>query len=80
VYHAGDTDFIEEMKEIKVNVALLPVSGTYVMTAQEAAEAANEMKPKLAIPMHYGAVAGSAKDAATFKTLFKGETRIMEKE
>jgi L-ascorbate metabolism protein UlaG (beta-lactamase superfamily) len=78
VYHAGDTDFIPEMKDIRVDVALLPVSGTYVMTAPEAAEAANVMMPKLAIPMHYGAgVVGTVKDAETFAKAFKGKTRIM---
>ncbi len=46
LYHAGDTDFIPEMKEIKTDVALLPVSGTYVMTAEEAARAAPPPAPK----------------------------------
>lgn len=80
VYHAGDTDATPEMKALKVDVALLPVSGTYVMTADEAADAANAMMPKLAIPMHYGVVAGTEADAEKFQKAFKGRTRIMKAE
>ncbi len=76
IYHAGDTDFIPEMKSLKVDIALLPVSGTYVMTADEAIEAANTFKPQIAIPMHFGEIVGSEKDAAKFKAGFKGETVI----
>lgn len=76
VYHAGDTDFIPEMKSLKVDIALLPVSGTYVMTADEAIEAANSFQPKIAIPMHYGEIVGSKNDAEKFKAGFNGETVI----
>jgi L-ascorbate metabolism protein UlaG (beta-lactamase superfamily) len=71
VYHSGDTDDIPEMNATQPDVALVPVSGTYVMTAEEAAKAVNEkIKPKkLAIPMHYGSIVGSAQDAANFKRL-----------
>lgn len=73
VYFAGDTDPIPEMASIECEVALLPVSGTYVMTAEEAAEAAQVIQPKVAVPMHYGAgVAGSDDDAARFRTLYGG--------
>jgi L-ascorbate metabolism protein UlaG (beta-lactamase superfamily) len=71
VYHAGDTDFIPEMKSIRCDIALLPVSGTYVMTAEEAAEAAAALKPRIAVPMHYGAIVGSDADAEKFKSLVK---------
>jgi len=71
VYFAGDTDFIPEMKSIKCDIALLPVSGTYVMTAEEAAEAAKAINPKIAVPMHYGAIVGSEADAKRFKSLVK---------
>ena len=69
LYHAGDTDFIPEMKEIKTDVALLPVSGTYVMTAEQAAEAAKAINPKVAVPMHYGSIVGTAADAERFREL-----------
>lgn len=71
VYYAGDTDFIPEMKSFRCDVALLPVSGTYVMTAEEAAEAAAAIKPQIAVPMHYGAIVGSDADAQKFKSLVK---------
>ncbi|MGH9405090.1 MAG: MBL fold metallo-hydrolase [Terriglobia bacterium] len=68
VYYAGDTDRIPEMKNFRCDVALLPVSGTYVMTAEEAAEAASDISPKIAVPMHYDAIVGTAADAQTFKS------------
>jgi L-ascorbate metabolism protein UlaG (beta-lactamase superfamily) len=71
VYYAGDTDFIPEMTSVKCDVALLPVSGTYVMTAEEAAEAAAAINPKIAVPMHFGAIVGSDADAKKFKSLVK---------
>ncbi len=81
IYHAGDSDFIPEMKEIETDIALLPVSGTYVMTAEEAIEAALAINPKLAIPMHYGSIVGDDSDARKFKQGLKGkiDVRICEK-
>src|SRR3989338_1467876 len=71
IYHAGDTDVIPEMQQLKnIDIALLPVSGTYVMTPEEAAQAVAIIKPKIAIPMHYGAgVVGTDADAEKFKAL-----------
>ena len=80
IYHAGDTDFIPEMKDIDTDVALLPVSGTYVMTAEEAAEAAEAISPKLAIPMHYGSIVGDEGDAKTFKKKCSVPVKILERE
>jgi len=76
LYHSGDTDFIPEMKDLKVDIALLPVSGTYVMTADEAVEAALAIAPRLAIPMHYGAIVGNDSDAATFKSALEGKVEV----
>lgn len=80
IYHAGDTDNTPELQQVQCDVALLPVSGTYVMTAKEAAEAANALQPKLAIPMHYGAIVGSEEDAKRFKELAKVDVQILTKE
>ena len=68
IYHAGDTDLIPEMNDIDADVALVPVSGTYVMNYEEAAKAINDhIKPKkMAIPMHYNSIVGSTKDADEF--------------
>jgi L-ascorbate metabolism protein UlaG (beta-lactamase superfamily) len=71
VYFAGDTDFIPEMKSIQCDIALLPVSGTYVMTDAEAAEAAEAIRPKIVVPMHYAAIVGTEEDARRFKSLVK---------
>ena len=71
IYFSGDADFIPEMHDIAVDIAMLPVSGTYVMTPEEAAEAALAIHPKIAVPMHYGAIVGSDADALKFKELVK---------
>ncbi|MGI0091850.1 MAG: MBL fold metallo-hydrolase [Nitrososphaerales archaeon] len=80
IYHTGDSDVIPEMEDLKPDIALLPVSGTYVMTADEAAEAVSKIKPKIAIPMHYGAIVGSEQDAEKFKRQAKCEVQILAKE
>lgn len=79
IYHAGDTDVIPEMNSFKnIDVACLPVSGTYVMTAKEAVKAAEMINPKIAVPMHYGAIIGTKADAEEFKGSWKGKTEILE--
>jgi len=80
IYHAGDTDVIPEMDDIQADIALLPVGGTYTMTADEAAQAANRIKPKVAIPMHHSAIVGSIKDAERFKELCETEAVILPQE
>lgn len=77
IYHAGDTDLIPEMDSIKADIALLPVSGTYVMTAEEAVEAAKIIKPKLVIPMHYDSIVGSADDARRFSDALSGTCEVV---
>jgi len=76
VYHAGDADFIPEMKDFEVDIALLPVSGTYVMTADQAVKAALAINPKVAIPMHYGAIVGDEQDALNFKKALEGKVEV----
>jgi len=74
IYHAGDTDLIPEMKSLagQVEVALLPVSGVYVMDVDEAVEAAKLIRPRLAIPMHYGSIVGDEQQARLFKEKLRG--------
>jgi L-ascorbate metabolism protein UlaG (beta-lactamase superfamily) len=79
LYFAGDTDQIPEMADIDCDVALLPVSGTYTMTAEEAAEAARVLQPQIAVPMHYGSRIGGKDDGQRFARLYGGETLIPEK-
>lgn len=81
LYHAGDTDVIPEMDSVAgVDVALLPVSGTYVMTAGEAAEAARRIQPRVAVPMHWGEHLGTREDALAFARQAPVEVTILEKE
>lgn len=79
-YHAGDTDLIPEMKGFpSADVCFLPVSGTYVMTAAEAAEATKVLKCGKAVPMHYGAIIGGDKDAEEFKRLASCPVEVLPK-
>jgi len=68
-YHAGDTDAVPEMAEVRCDVALLPVGGTFTMTWDEAAAACDLLHATAAVPMHYGEVVGDAGDAERFRDL-----------
>lgn len=76
IYHAGDTDLIDEMSEMNVDIALLPVSGTYVMTPEEAIAAAKRIRPQVAIPMHYDSLVGSKHDADAFAVGLQGTCKV----
>lgn len=68
-YIAGDTDAIDDLRYVKCDVAFLPVDGTYTMNYVEAATLANEIKPRIVVPVHYGVIAGTIQDAYNFKRL-----------
>ena len=68
-YIAGDTDITDENKTVKCDIAFVPVGGTYTMTAKEAADLINIIKPKMAVPIHYGSVVGTKQDATDFVNL-----------
>ena len=74
-YIAGDTDITEENKQVKCDVAFVPVGGTYTMDFKEAANLINEIKPKIAIPIHYGSVVGTEQDAIDFVRLLHPEIK-----
>ena len=77
-YIAGDTDNIEELQNIKCDVAFLPVGGTYTMDYKEASELANVINAKLVIPTHYGEIVGNKDDGIKFANLVKNkETQIL---
>jgi L-ascorbate metabolism protein UlaG (beta-lactamase superfamily) len=80
IYHTGDSDNIPEMRGIRPDIALVPVSGTYVMTSQEAVEAVASIDPKVVIPMHYGAIVGDRKDAEALQKQVNCEVKVLEKE
>lgn len=74
-YVPGDTDITEENKEVKCDVAFMPVGGTYTMNSKEAAELTNEIKPKVVVPIHYGEVVGSNQDAIDFASRISKEIK-----
>jgi L-ascorbate metabolism protein UlaG (beta-lactamase superfamily) len=76
LYYAGDTDFIPEMRDLDVDIALLPISGFNVMDVAEAAQAALALHPQVAIPMHYGTDYGTLEDAEHFRALLDGKVRV----
>ncbi|NQT25217.1 MBL fold metallo-hydrolase [candidate division KSB1 bacterium] len=77
-YHAGDTDLIPEMTAIQCDVAFLPVGGTYTMNPEEAAKAAEILRPKMAVPIHWGSVVGTRRDAETFSKLCSCDVNVPE--
>ncbi len=77
IYHAGDTDLIPEMDQIRCDVALLPIGGTYTMDAQEAAEALKHIKPRVAIPMHWGRIVGKEEDVHRFRELAPASVKVI---
>lgn len=68
-YIAGDTDITPENQQVQCDIAFVPVGGTYTMNYKEAAELINIIKPKIAVPIHYGSIVGTKQDAENFKKL-----------
>ena len=81
IYIAGDTDITAENKQVRCRIALVPVGGTYTMSAEEAAELVNIIAPEFAVPVHYGSVAGKPEDAEIFiKNLNSGIQAVLKVE
>ncbi|MBQ9045921.1 MAG: MBL fold metallo-hydrolase [Oscillospiraceae bacterium] len=76
LYAAGDTDVTKESKAVQCDIAMVPIGGTYTMTAKQAAELVNTIKPTVVIPIHYGSIVGSVTDADTFASLTDPEIRV----
>lgn len=77
IYISGDTDITEENMQVKCDIALIPIGGTYTMTAKEAAELVNIIKPKTVIPTHYITIVGSKKDEEEFISLIDKNIEII---
>lgn len=61
VYHMGDTGLFGDMKFIgeyyKPDLVLIPIGGHFVMSPADAAYAVkNYLKPRYALPIHYGTI------------------------
>lgn len=74
-YVAGDTDITDKNRKVKCDVAFVPVGGTYTMDFKEAARLINEIKPKIAVPIHYGSIVGTEQDARNFINLLNSEIK-----
>ena len=79
IYIAGDTDITPDNKQVKCDIALIPAGGTFTTDASQAAELVNAIRPKYAIPIHYGTVAGSPADGETFRKAVDGEIKVIIK-
>lgn len=79
IYVAGDTDALAENHGIKCDIAIVPIGGTYTMTAEEAAEFVNTIRPKYAIPSHYACLVGSMEDAERFEQGVNDITEVVKK-
>ena len=78
IYYAGDTDITDDMKGIRdIDLALLPIGGTYTMGSAEAAEATGFIQPKTAIPCHWGDIVGSRSDAEKFASTADCDVQIL---
>ena len=71
IFHPGDTDHVKEMDTLDVDVAMLPIGGTYTMDVDQAIEAAKRIKAETFIPMHYKAVLGKEKAAEAEQRFLK---------
>lgn len=78
-YHAGDTDYIPEMRSIQADIACLPISGGETMNVVEAAAAANCIAPEVVVPMHYGTI-GAAIDPDLFRNLTRIKVHAFERD
>ena len=77
-YHAGDTDLLESMSQIRCDVAFLPCEGHYTMGPEDAVQAGLACGAKLVIPVHWGGPVGSREDAEKVKSLFPGDVEVLE--
>lgn len=73
IYVVGDSDDTPEARTVRCDAAFLPVGGTYTTMAAEAAALAKAIRPKLAIPTHYGSIVGEKGDGAAFAAALGGE-------
>ncbi|MBO6165372.1 MAG: MBL fold metallo-hydrolase [Eubacterium sp.] len=79
IYIAGDTDLTQDAKNVKCDIALIPIGGFYTMDYKEAAELINVIKPAYAIPTHYGTAVGKKSDGDDFKKLVGAPTQVVLK-
>ena len=79
IYVAGDTDATKEAAEVRCDIALVPVGGTYTMDPEQAAKLVNTIKPEVAIPVHYGGIVGKKKDGFDFQSAVDKSIKVILK-
>ncbi len=79
IYIAGDTDITDENKKVICSTAIVPIGGTYTMSADKAAELVNIIKPQYAVPVHYGSIVGTPDDAEVFRKNVNDEIKVINK-
>ena len=79
IYIAGDTGLTKEARQVKCDIALVPIGGTYTMDVKRAADLINTIQPEYAIPTHYGSIVGRPGDGKTFAKLVKSPATVVEK-
>ncbi len=79
IYIAGDTDATKEAMQVKCDIAIVPIGGTYTMDVKRAAELINKIKPECVIPVHYGSIVGKPSDAQIFAELVDDSVQVVEK-
>ena len=79
IYIAGDTDCTEEATAVRCDVAVVPIGGTYTMNAKQAAKLVSAIRPKFAVPVHYGAVVGKPEDGNAFRNAMEPGIEVVFK-
>ena len=79
IYIAGDTDATKEAQNVKCDIAMVPLGGTYTMNHKEAAALINKIKPKYVIPTHYGSIVGKPSDADEFASRVDSGIKVVRK-
>ena len=75
-YVMRDTDVTEEALNVKCDICFVPIGGTYTMDVNEAINYINELKPKKAIPIHYGIIVGDKSLGIAFKENINKEIEV----
>ncbi len=79
IYIAGDTDATREARQVRCDIALVPIGGTYTMDAKKAAELINAIHPEIAVPTHFGNIVGNPEDAMTFAKIVDADIQVVNK-
>ena len=76
IYVMGDTDDNEDVRAVQTDALYVPIGGIYTMDMYEAAAYANAIKPKLVVPLHYGALDDTRRTAEGFAELIDPDIKV----